>query len=411
MEEDRLILEELNARAAPLRVAVVTETYPPEVNGVAMTIGRMVGGLVAAGHTVQLIRPRQSQDRQELHTEAPGIEQVLSRGVPLPRYASLQLGLPARQALVRHWSHRRPDVVQVVTEGPLGWSAIAAARKLKLPVVSEFHTNFHSYSRHYGIGWLKRPIAAYLRKFHNGADLTLVPTQRLRRELAGFGYRRVEVVARGVDTALFDPQRRSEALRRDWGLSPDGLAVLYVGRIAPEKNLDLLEKSYAAIRARHRQARMVLVGDGPARRDLEAKHPDWVFCGTRRGEDLARHYASGDLFLFPSLTETFGNVTTEALASGLPVVAYDDAAAAELLRHGEDAWLAAPGDEAAFIGGALALAGDASYRAALAAAARQRVRVLDWSVIVERLVEVFREVVNDPHGRQHAAPLLAVASD
>ncbi len=156
---------------------------------------------------------------------------------------------------------------------------------------------------------------------------------------------------------------------------------------------------------------MVLVGDGPARRDLEAKHPDWVFCGTRRGEDLARHYASGDLFLFPSLTETFGNVTTEALASGLPVVAYDDAAAAELLRHGEDAWLAAPGDEAAFIGGALALAGDASYRAALAAAARQRVRVLDWSVIVERLVEVFREVVNDPHGRQHAAPLLAVASD
>jgi glycosyltransferase involved in cell wall biosynthesis len=395
MDRAGLVCQELAHPLTYLRVAVVTETYPPEINGVAMTTGRMVDGLVAAGHRVDLIRPRQAHEGGsiQLADGAEGVEEMLSRGIPLPRYANLQLGLPARKVLLRRWSVQRPDVVQVVTEGPLGWSALTAARKLRLPVISEFHTNFHRYSGHYGVGWLKRPIAAYLRKFHNRADLTLVPTRALCGELAEQGIARVDVVSRGVDTALFDPARRSASLRRSWGLEEDDLAVVYVGRIAPEKNLALLEKAFDAIRARQPRARLILVGSGPAAQALQARQPAAVFCGPRSGPFLAEHYASGDLFLFPSLTETYGNVVAEALASGLPVVAYRDAAARELIEHRVHGWLAEPGDEAAFVAGAVALAEAPELRARQRLAARERVASLAWQAIVERLVTLQRQVI------------------
>ena len=395
MDRAGLVCQEIAHPLTYLRVAVVTETYPPEINGVAMTTGRMVDGLVAAGHRVDLIRPRQAHEGGaiQLPDGAEGVEEMLSRGIPLPRYANLQLGLPARKVLLRRWSTQRPDVVQVVTEGPLGWSALTAARKLRLPVISEFHTNFHRYSGHYGVGWLKRPIAAYLRKFHNRADLTLVPTRALCGELAEQGIARVDVVSRGVDTTLFDPARRSASLRRSWGLAPDDLAVVYVGRIAPEKNLALLEKAFEAIRAHQPRARLILVGSGPAQQALQARQPAAVFCGSRTGAFLAEHYASGDLFLFPSLTETYGNVVAEALASGLPVVAYRDAAAQELIEHRVQGWLAEPGDEAAFIAGAVALAEAPELRARQRLAARERVASLAWQAIVERLVTLQRQVI------------------
>ena len=395
MDRAGLVCQELASQQTSLRVAVVTETYPPEINGVAMTTGRMVDGLVTAGHRVDLIRPRQAHEGGVvLDAEGTdGVEEMLSRGIPIPRYANLQLGLPARKVLLRRWSVQRPDVVQVVTEGPLGWSALAAARKLHLPVISEFHTNFHRYSGHYGIGWLKRPIAAYLRKFHNRADLTLVPTRALRDELAGHGIPRVDVVSRGVDTLLFDPARRSAELRRSWGVGPDDLVVLYVGRIAPEKNLALLEQAYVALKARVPAARLVMVGSGPAQAGMRGRLPDVIFAGPQVGEQLAAHFASGDLFLFPSLTETYGNVVAEALASGLPVVAYRDAAALELITPGVHGHLAEPGDERGFVHGAVQLAESPELRARMRLAARERVASLAWRAIVDSLVSLQRQVI------------------
>ena len=216
-----------------LRIALVTETFPPEVNGVAMTLERMVDGLVERGYDMQLVRPRQASDSTA--AGARGFDEVLVRGLKLPRYDGLRFGLPARSRLLREWSRRRPDLVHVATEGPLGWSAVTAANTLRVPVTSDFHTNFDRYSAHYGIGWLRRPVAAYLRRFHNRSATTYVPTAALARSLGDQGYARVEAIGRGVDTALFDPLRRSEALRRDWGLAPGGLAVISVGRLAPEK--------------------------------------------------------------------------------------------------------------------------------------------------------------------------------
>jgi len=220
-----------------LRIAVVTETYPPEINGVAMTISRMVEGL-RQNHEVELIRPR--QNKQDSAKQELTLQEVLVRGFPIPRYPDLKLGLPAKQRLVKLWTENRPDVVHLVTEGPLGSSALAAARKLGIPVSSDFHTNFHSYSRHYGFGWLYKTVAAHLRNLHNRTDTTLVPTRELLETLANDGYQNLQVVARGVDTKLFHPSKRSMELRRQWGLVGDDLAVIYVGRISAEKNLPLV---------------------------------------------------------------------------------------------------------------------------------------------------------------------------
>jgi len=378
----------------PLHVAVVTETYPPEVNGVAMTLGRMVQGLLARGHSVSLIRPRQGA--QDVVDSSTRHSTTLVRGLPIPGYAGLRFGLPAPWLFRRQWRADRPDVVQVVTEGPLGTSAIAAARELGIPVVSEFHTNFHAYSRHYGFGWLEGLVAAHLRRLHNRSRMTLVPCRQLGVDLLRRGYRGIRVVARGVDTALFNPGRRSAALRTSWGVGDNDLVVAHVGRLAAEKNLPLLLAAFEAIHRYAPGARLVLVGDGPSRRRLEQEHPEHVFAGMRHGEDLSAHYASADLFLFPSLTETYGNVTLEALASGLPVVAYRMAAAAELIRHGDNGMLADPGASDQFIRAALDLVTRPGARRRATAAAPQSVAALDWERIHDRLVDTLREAIARP---------------
>jgi glycosyltransferase involved in cell wall biosynthesis len=389
-----LVLQNFPAATRSLRIAMVTETYPPEINGVAMTMGRIVAGLQERGHTVQLIRPRQNAADQPARQER--FEEVLQRGVPIPRYDALKLGLPAKQALTRLWAKQRPDIVHVVTEGPLGWSALAAANKLRLPVATDFHTNFHSYSEHYGIGWLKKPITAYLRKFHNKAQRTLVPTASLRDELAALGLANLQVVARGVDTRLFHPGRRSRELRASWGAGDGDLVAACVGRLAPEKNLPLVLQAWALMRELRPDAKLVLVGDGPERARLQRENPQVVFAGMRSGEDLAAHYASADVFLFPSLTETYGNVTVEAMASGLAVIAYDYAAAREHIRHHVNGLLAPFGNHEEFMCLAAALAQDGARIRELGARARATADPLDWSCIVAEFERAMLEVCAAP---------------
>lgn len=370
-----------------LAIAFVTETFPPEVNGVAMTVGRRVGGLRERGHRVSVIRPRQGA------ADAGSEHELALPGLPLPGYPGLRFGLPAGRRLAQQWRRQRPDLVHVVTEGPLGWSAVSTARRLGIPVTSGFHTNFDRYSVHYGVGWLRPALAAYLRTLHRRTQATMVPTAALAADLAGEGIAGVRVVGRGVDTALYGPARRSPALRASWGAGGGGPVCLYVGRLAPEKNLTLVRKAFAAIRARHPGASMVWVGDGPSARELADAHPDHHFAGVRLGEDLAAHYASADLFLFPSLTETYGNVVAEAMASGLPVLAYRSAAAAELISDGADGSTVPPGNEKSFVDSALHLAASLDKLAAMGRQARLAMLPRNWGSVVASFEAVALEAV------------------
>ncbi len=368
-----------------MRIALVTETYPPEVNGVAMTLSRLVRGLRLRGHDVEVLRPRQRQELAE--AKAGGVlasEDFLVPGVPIPRYPSLRMGLPVVVRIEERWRTWKPDLVHVATEGPLGLAVLFVAGRLGLPVTSSFHTNFHSYGGHYGLHWFQDAALAYLRWFHNRTRLTLVPTAQGARELTDSGFRNMGVMSRGVDTALFSPERRSAELRASWGAGPDDPVAVYVGRVAAEKNLGLAVKAFLRLRELEPRARFLLVGDGPERAGLEKEYPEFHYAGMRRGEDLAAHYASGDVFLFPSVTETFGNVVTEAMASGLVTVTYDYAAGREYVRSGENGFLADYDDAAAYLRAVETLAAERGRWAEIRAAARATTLGVTWDAVVAR---------------------------
>jgi glycosyltransferase involved in cell wall biosynthesis len=272
------------------KIALVTETWPPEINGVAMTLSRLVEGMRRRGYPLQVIRPKQSCD------VGSNANNFLVPGAPIPGYNGLLFGLPVRGRLLSHWKTQRPQLVHVATEGPLGWAALSAAHELKIPVTSSFHTQFHQYCGHYGIGWLQRVIASYLKNFHNKTLFTLVPNESLRGLLETEGYQNVGVLGRGIDTVLFDPARRSEALRTLWQADEDTLVVLHVGRLAAEKNLKTVIAAFDALHAKHAKAKMVWVGAGPQLTKMKRKLPDHIFVGMKVGEELATHYASADIF-------------------------------------------------------------------------------------------------------------------
>jgi glycosyltransferase involved in cell wall biosynthesis len=376
----------------PLRrhVCVVTETYPPEINGVALTLARLVDGLRARDHAISIVRPRQHADRVG---DSDDVDLTLVRGLPLPGYPGLRMGLPAGAMLTARWASRPPDVVYVATEGPLGWSAVRTARRMELPVLSGFHTNFHGYAEHYHARWLEGLVARYLRSFHNWTGGTLVPTADLLDELVTRGFENLSVLGRGVDGRLFNPGRRSAALRRAWGVSETAPVALYVGRVAAEKNVGLAIEAYRAMRRACSSLGGVVVGEGPMRAALQQAHPELRFCGALTGEELAAHYASADVFLFPSETETFGNVTLEALASGLAVVAYDYAAARLHVAHGRAGLLVPYGDRRAFVESAAALVRAPEPLAWMRRQARDSVAHLDWDQVVERFEAFLDDVV------------------
>jgi glycosyltransferase involved in cell wall biosynthesis len=378
---------------ASLHITLITETFPPEINGVANTLGRLCEGLRARGHQIELVRPRQGVDQSRPSDH----ELLLCRGWPLPGYPGLQWGQSSMHKLLRRWTRQRPDVLYIATEGPLGLSALRAARRLGISVVSGFHTNFQQYSNQYGLSLLSRLVTHYLRWFHNRSALTLVPSASQRLELERRHFERLGMLSRGVDSQLFHPAKRDDALRASWGLESDDTVVLHVGRLAQEKNLGLLKRCFDALQTTYpsRRLKLVIVGDGPQRSLLQRDLPDAVFCGAQRGEALARNYASGDLFLFPSLTETFGNVVLEAMASGLGVVAYDQAAATQHIRHGYNGVLAMPGDENAFCDAAVWLLEERETLRRARLNARQHASRQGWPAIIEQFERQLRDACKD----------------
>lgn len=377
-----------------MKLSLVTETYAPEINGVAMTLGRLVDGLAAQGHSITVIRPRQRHESPRFSmTQRLACRQVRLPGVPIPGYPQLRLGLPAGRRLRHLWQLNRPDLVHIATEGPLGASASRTARALGIPVTSSFHTNFDQYTHDYHIGWLQPLVAAWLRRVHNRTARTFVPTRELLGRLEAAGYRNLRILSRGVDTTLFNPGRRDESLRASWGLAHGDLAVIHVGRLAAEKNYPLLFRAFDAVKAVQPRAKLIIVGDGPLLASCQKARPDAIFTGFYTGPNLARHYASADLYLHTSVTETFGNVVTEAMGSGLAVCAFDYAAAHEFIKSDHNGLLAPVGDEEVYLAQAVRLAGNESLRCSLATAALATVRELSWDQVLHRFIADLEEVL------------------
>lgn len=361
-------------------LVVVTETWPPEINGVAHTLSILASGLIAAGDRVTVVRPRQTGTR--IDSGPGGIREIAVPGLPIPGYASLRFGLPSTRRLTRLFAEQRPDAVYIATPGPLGASAQRAARRQGIRVVTGFHTNFQQYGQYYSAGPIAWGIWAWLRRFHRRTRLTLVPTEEQRAALEHAGFGTVAVLDRGVDSEHFHPRHRDPDLRQAWGAGPKDPVLIHVGRLAAEKNIGLVIDTWRALRKTRPSLRLVLVGDGPLRRELQAAHPEIHFAGERRGPDLARHYASGDVMLLASLTETFGNVVLEGMASGVAMVTFDYAAGRHHVLDGVSGRLAAYGDAADFQRAARDLLENPGLRETCRRNSREHAVGVQWSNVI-----------------------------
>jgi len=374
-----------------LHVCFVTETYPPEINGVAMTLLRFVTGLINKGHHVSLVRPRQqTYDRPGCCVD-PTV--TLVTGIPIPGYKGIHLGLSSSLRLRRIWENNRPSVIYIATEGPLGFAALKAAKKLDIPVISGFHTNFHTYMKHYHIGIIKSVVLGALRKFHNDTAGTLVPSPDLHHDLIDKGFKNVHIVSRGVDCELFNPNRRDASIRSAWGVKDSDSVVLYVGRLAAEKNIDLFLSTYRKMKSVSNRLKAVIIGDGPLYNKLAKENPDVIFCGMQRGRKLAAYYASADIFLFPSETETFGNVVLEAMASELAVVAYDYAAASIHIKNQQNGVSVPLPDVQSYIEQAISLVKEKDKINELRKNARQHVLQHDWINVITKFETILRQSI------------------
>ena len=368
----------------PLWIEVVTDTYAPDINGVALSLGRLCEGLRGRSHRVEVIRSGRDGPNGE-------------NGVmwwPLPGYWEIKVGAPWPGQLRRRWKKQRPDLIYVAIETPLGFSAVSAALRLGIPVVGGFHTNFREYLRKYGMNFISDKVWIYQQWFHGRLARTLVPSPDARDKLLVSGFRKVEVLGRGVDTGLFHPAKRCMELRREWGAAGDAPVVLVVGRISTEKNIQLAIRAFERMRASRPDVVCIVVGDGPARAKLERQHPEVRFAGYQVGDKLAASYASADIMLFPSETETFGNVLLEGMASGLATLAYDYAAAAWHGLDGVNLSKVKKGDEAAYLEAAVALL-DSALRENLGREARRTAEDLSWPAIVTDMERIFRDVLGD----------------
>lgn len=361
---------------------LVSETFYPEINGVSMTLHRLLLGLQKKGFEATIIRPRQ---KNEQANHFPYKEHLVA-GIPIPYYPELRFGITTTNHLKKIWRTECPTLVHIATEGPLGLCALRAARSLEIPVISSFHTNFHQYGKYYKLSFLIKGAFAYLRYFHNRTRATYAPSDDLIENLKAAGFKNLRKMERGVDAQLFNPCKRSTDLRLSWGANKETPVFTYVGRIASEKNIPFALKCFQEVKKKLPEAIMVVVGDGPLRKELEKKYPEVIFCGLQKGEALAQHYASSDVFIFPSITETFGNVVTEAMASGLIVAAYDYAAGKLLIEDGINGTVASFDNKEHYLANLIQLISKRAMWPAMREKSRARIEDISWESITNNYI-------------------------
>lgn len=313
-----------------MRVAIITENFLPKLDGVTRTLARLLEHLQAGGHQALLLGPDSGM------AEYAGAEVIGTAGLPFPFYPELKFNF-FRPLFIRRLGEFQPDIIHLVDPVILGATGLAAARFFNTPLVSSYHTNLAAYCEHFGFSLLTKPMWQYNRFVHSQCALTFCPSPSTAAMLRMQGFTHLRIWPRGVDTGMFNPQRRSDALRASWLVQrtqPEQKTVLlFVGRVSWEKNLRLLVQAYRELD--HEHCHLVIVGEGPALAEMQQELQDVpvTFTGYLQGDALASAYASADVFAFPSVTETFGQVVLEAMASGLPVAGLLAEGVCDLVEH------------------------------------------------------------------------------
>jgi phosphatidylinositol alpha 1,6-mannosyltransferase len=373
-----------------VRIALFSEVYWPMVSGVGVTLLRLTRALEQRGHQVRVYSatyalPDGQPDRPEVHR---------SPSVPLFLYPDVQWAFPRLREIVQDLERFEPDVVHVATEFALGLSGMKAARQLKLPVVASAHTDYDKYAARYGVEWALRVGWHYLRWFYGQAHRVLCPSVIYQQHLQKRGIAHTGIWSRGVDPKEFHPQFRSDDYRRRLGLGPDDLLVTYIGRIAREKNLPQLLKAWTMLQPERGSAALAFVGQGPLEDSIRRKNlPGVHTLGLLHDRELAEAYASADIFVFPSSTETFGNSLLEAMGSGLPCLAVGAGGVLEFARHGRNAWLVGPNNASALAQGLRRLLQEPALRQQLAAGGLATAAERSWDEVYDRLLQDYQDAI------------------
>lgn len=370
-----------------MRIAYFTDSLPPLTDGVSRTLSYLKKTLESEKLVYKFYSPFRPVDPEW----SGNIYKIIS--VPFPLYARYRISLPSFHDLEYSLNKFEPDIIHVCSPFLSGLAAYRYARRHRIPVVNSFHTRFISYCKYYGLEWIEPYGWRYLRWFYNRGDLNFVPSATTIDELRDMGFMNLTLWARGIDIKMFSPAYADRSLKEKW--SGDGRAVaLFVGRLVAEKDIDVLLDAHSILRQKGIDYHLVLVGGGPLKQKIEKNAPDIILEGHLEGEALSRAYASADFFVFPSTTESFGNVIQEAAASGLPAVGAAEGGVRDLIRHGETGFLAKPKNASDFAEKMEELILNDSLRNSLAAEAFETATSKSWDNINRRLFDDYRNVIS-----------------
>lgn len=401
-----------------MKVALISETFLPQINGIVRTIERVIHHLEDNGHEAILITLGEGDNTysktpviripglkfslyEELHLVQPQ-EEVVSKiiekiGVAQVPVAMLQSIIPTPHPIVeKALKDFDPDIIHLVTPATLGAVGYYYVENMNKPCLSTFHTDLAAYTPNYQLPYLENAVHAFNKFIYNRTDRVLAPSPSSKAQLDDIGVENVGVFGRGVNNEMFNPSKRNPKVWEKYGLNPNRLTVLYVGRLAEEKSLPILIEAFKSISETHK-LQIALVGDGPARPVLEAelqgtKH---VFTGIKKGEELAELYASADIFGFPSKTETFGQVVLEAMSSGLPVVGFDSQGVRDLVNHKETGFLAKADDFESYRNYLHELVLNDNYRESFGQNGRKEACSRSWKIILDSLLDEYQGVIDN----------------
>ena len=373
-----------------MRVALYTDTFYPQINGVSNTVYRLANYMKKNKIPYKIFAPHYPGDNG--HNYDFNICRFLS--MPFPFYPECRLSIPYYPKLLREMDDFKPDIIHSITQSGIGCSGLRYAKEKNIPFVASFTTNFSMYLKYYKLQYLEEALWGYLKWFHSNAYANFCPSQDTIESLEPKGISNLKIATRGIDIELFSPLKRSEKFRNKYGLNGK-TSFLYAGRLAPEKDLDTLVQSANEIYSKFpAESIFVIVGDGPMREQLAAEMPpNTVFTGYLKGEALSEAYASADVFVFPSGTETLGNVVLEAMASGLPVIAVNSGGVKENVLNGYNGIMCRYKDKHEFASAMERFIEDEALKTIMSQNARAYTLSKTWDKVFDKLMDDYLQVI------------------